>query len=217
MLLLPFVMAMLFVSCEKGPKVDMVKIPGTNFKMLKTEVTQKLYVSVMGNNPSEFKGTDRPVENVSWYDAVKFCNELSMKKGLFPVYTINGEDVTWDKSASGFRLPTVSEWEYAARGRGGKDYKDAGSNNIEDYDEVAWYMENSNGQTHPVAKKKANSYGLYDMSGNVIEWCWDYVQYKSGRPGRRYSGTSWKWEGMTSEYADKHDNTIGFRIVRNIK
>ena len=198
----------------------MVNIPRINIKMLKTEVTQKLYASVMGENPSNFKGDNLPVENVSWYDAVKFCNELSMKKGLFPVYTINGEGVTWDKSANGFRLPTLEEWFFAAIG--GQDYDYPGSNNL---DEVAWYYNNSNEQTHPVARKKANGYGLYDMVGNVQEWCWDsswgdkdsretcgenwYSGYAQDAYSIGYETGYWLWRP-----ADSRDERLGFRIVR---
>ena len=208
---------MLLNSCGNKPKLNMVNIPRINIKMLKTEVTQKLYASVMGENPSNFKGDNLPVENVSWYDAVKFCNELSMKKGLFPVYTINGEGVTWDKSANGFRLPTLEEWFFAAIG--GQDYDYPGSNNL---DEVAWYYNNSNEQTHPVARKKANGYGLYDMVGNVEEWCWDWdtdpVDYDF-----RFTGCGNWYSSADSvcyfdtEPADRGYPFIGFRIVRTVK
>ena len=173
--------------------VKIVSIPERDFQMLNTEVTQKLYTAIMGRNPSIFKGDNNPVENVSWYDAIYFCNKLSEKFGFIPVYEVDGktdvttwnytphndnsirENVTVNDNANGFRLPTLEEWEYAARG--GQNYKYAGSSYL---DEVGWYSNNSGNRTHPVAQKKANGYGLYDMSGNVSEWCSDWRE-KYGR------------------------------------
>lgn len=213
---------------------QMKGIPGKNFKMLNTEVTQKLYEAVMGSNPSYFKGENNPVEKVSWYDAIYFCNMLSEKIGFTPVYSVDGKTdvttwnytphngnpirwgVTQDTSANGFRLPTVAEWQYAARG--GQNYTYAGSNNL---DEVGWYYGKSGDKTHSVAQKKANGYGLYDMSGNVWEWCWD-VDSDRGRAYRCYCGGSYGYYGfcctVSSEnnyLAKDQDDNVGFRIVCN--
>lgn len=172
---------------------SMIEIPDTNYSVCRTEVTQELYLLIMGENPS-YCNKDRvkkwkqlPVECICWFDAICFCNRLSVHLGLSPVFAVNGEtdvdkwdyiphrgdtlygDVTMVEGANGFRLPTQNEWEYAAFG--GEDYLFyAGSNDV---DEVSWYLGNSNGSSHPVASKKPNGYGIYDMSGNVWEWCFD--------------------------------------------
>ncbi len=178
------------ISCG----TEMIAVPDKNYSILKTEVTQKLYKAVMGEKPSRYNGDDLPVEKVSWYDAIYFCNKLSEKFGLESVYSVNGEtDVSkWGYSphqnnsikggikqntkANGFRLPGYGEWQYAAKG--GENYKYAGSDNL---NEVGWYRDNSGDEIHPVAQKKPNGYGLYDMSGNVWEWVWD-----SDNRGNRY-------------------------------
>ena len=126
-----------------------------------TEVTQELWTAVMGNNPSNFKGNKKPVEKVSWDDCQEFVKKLNQLTG------------------KNFRLPTEAEWEYAARGGNkSKGYKYSGSNTIDD---VAWYTSNSGSKTHDVKTKQANELGIYDMSGNVWEWCQDwYGSYNSG-------------------------------------
>ena len=236
------------VKQARKSSLVMVKVPGRDYSISRTEVTQKLYESVMGKNPSYFcrdnediedyelenlkrNTKNYPVENVSWYDAIYFCNKLSAKKGLQPVYAVDGEtnvrkwdykphnedeiygEITQNIFADGYRLPTVEEWQYAAKG--GKNYRYSGSDDI---DKVAWYEGNSNDVTHPVAQKKPNGYGLYDMSGNVWEWCWDLYDSE-----RRYNyGGGYFDDYDDCEVDSKHDkyafgenDEIGFRIVRS--
>ena len=170
-----------------------------DIEVCKYPTTQKMWTEVMENNPSQFKGDNKPVECVTWWNALEFCNMLSEKYGLEPVYDLSksaqgilmikelgGEivypDVANFKNTEGFRLPTEVEWEWFARGgqiaieQGTFDYTYSGSNNI---NEVAWYYENSggnNGSTKDVGLKKPNQLGLYDCSGNVWERCYDTIE-----------------------------------------
>jgi len=141
-----------------------------DFWMADSEVTQRQYRNLMGTSPSKYQGSELPVEQVSWFDAVAYCNALSVKENLSPCYQINEPTVVWagGLDCTGYRLPTEAEWEYAARSPATTLY--AGSNSV---DAVAWY---NTGTTHAVKTKTQNERGLYDLSGNVWEWVWDWYQ-----------------------------------------
>jgi len=217
-----------------------------SFSMSKYPVTQKEWFDVMGTNIRKQRdyadlsgesaingeGDNYPIYYVSWLEATAYCNKRSLKEGLTPAYSIDGVKVTWNRNASGYRLPTEAEWEYAAKGGNGshRKYNYSGSNNV---DEVAWYSKNSGGGTQEVGTKRPNGLGLYDMSGNVWEWCWDWQgSYSNGAQTdpigaasgsyRVFRGGSWSnaaqaarsaYRGYNTPY-DRFNNR-GFRLVRN--
>ncbi|MHC6204670.1 SUMF1/EgtB/PvdO family nonheme iron enzyme [Breznakiellaceae bacterium SP9] len=197
------------------------------FFMSKYEVTQREWVNVMGSNPSNFKGDNLPVERVSWFDVIDYCNKRSVKEGLTQAYTRNGDTVTWNRNANGYRLPTEAEWEYACRAGTTTPYSSGSS-----VDTAGWHSDNSGKKTHPVGTKQANAWGLYDMHGNVLEWCWDWHgAYSSGSQTdpmgaasgslRVFRGGGWgsSAAGLRSAYRygyppSDRDGDLGFRVVR---
>ncbi len=185
--------------------IDMVYVEGTGtgifavkgFYIGKYEVTQAQWQAIMGSNPSNFKGGNNPVEKVSWNDVQEFIKRLNAATGR------------------NYALPTEAQWEYAAREGKNSSYEYSGSNNI---NSVAWYDGNSGSTTHPVGQKSPNALGIYDMTGNVWEWCQDC--YDSSCSYRVYRGGGWGYDARYCRVASRFNNPpshsnyfIGFRLV----
>lgn len=248
---------------------DFVRIPAGSFTraffICDHEVTQKEYKDIMGANPSKFKNNpdkgeiqeNRPVERVSWFDAIEYCNKRSIKEGLTPCYKANDStdtskwgiettadtgkwgrkptvtirkeynynrststwfDVECDWNANGYRLPTNLEWEYAASAGYNLD-KDvySGTDDESKLADYAWYIRNSRNKTHEVKKKKPNAFGLYDMSGNVEEWCWgnegcDYASNLHGGYWGVKNGRYWKVGNGKNGITDLHIVDPGWTV-----
>lgn len=196
------------------------KVNINSFFLAKFPVTQDLYFTILGESPSAFTGDNRPVETVTWKDAATFCNKLSELAGFTACYYFNSDEdgIIFDLNADGFRLPTEAEWQYACQ---------AGTNKIRfgELDEIAWYKGNSSSETQPVGRKKPNEWGLYDMLGNVWEWCSDVYDEKAYGPYRIFRGAGWcdkERSVMATTRRRSHPisfkiDDLGFRIARNIK
>ena len=247
------------MSCREvsspGPDMGMVLIPAGEFMMGggeddekpvhlvkldsfyidSCEVTQEEYEGLMGKNPSKFKLPDRPVERLSWMGIARYCNVRSVSEGFIPCYDPDTWQCNFD--ADGYRLPTESEWEYACRA--GRKIEWSFGLDVASLERHAWFKDNASKKTHPVGQKKPNSWGLYDMHGNVAEWCNDFYDgtyYErsltenprgpSSGKERVLRGGSWASSGdacrssaRTSETPGLADvcfgyETYGFRCVR---
>ncbi len=188
------------------------------FLLAKYPLTQDLYFAITEKSPFTFKGDQKPVETVSWFEAIEYCNLLSQKAGLKECYSIDNDskDVICNWEASGYRLPTEAEWEYACR---------AGTNEVRygKIDKIAWYKDNSAAQTQEVGKKEANAWGLYDMLGNVWEWCWDIYDVKVYDSYRVFRGGGWSDPErgcLASNRRRSHPtfciDDLGFRLARSL-
>lgn len=197
------------------------------YRLAASVVTQAQYARVTGERPSTAQGDRLPVEGVSWLDAVRFCNALSLHEGLTPAYrtgtgtgTEDGagaEGVSWDAAADGYRLPAEAEWEHACRaGTTGARYGPL--------DDIAWHRGNSGERMHEVGTRQPNAWGLHDTLGNVWEWCWDVYDAEVYGSYRVLRGGGWfdeRWSCRASVRRRSHptfriDDT-GFRVARSVR
>jgi formylglycine-generating enzyme required for sulfatase activity len=216
-----------------GQRIEMVSLPAgavtlsdrrtervwpvelSAYQLAAFPVTRGQYLQVTGQQPEGADGPRRPVAGVSWWDAVRFCNALSAVDGLAPAYRWDG-GFAWDVATDGYRLPTEAEWEYACRaGTTGPRYGPL--------DEIGWYRGNSGERVHDVGGKRANSWGLFDMLGNVWDWCWDTYDPAVYGSYRVLRGGGWfdeHWSCRASVRRRSHPDLaiddVGFRVARTV-
>lgn len=217
-----------------------------DFYLAEMPVTQAQWAAEMGSSPSYHPECDDcPVEMVSWFEAVDYCNALSARDGLTPAYAVDGESVRWNQAVDGYRLPTEAEWEYACRAGTASAFYNGEITILSNYgicdeldenlDEIGWYCVNT-GKTHTqnVGQKLPNPWGIYDMSGNVFEWCWDWKEAYPPGPAvdptgpdsgvkRVKRGGSWNNHGYQCRSAFRAHTapedpkfTLGFRLARTV-
>lgn len=206
------------ISMRDDRTKDAWTVPIASFWLGKYPITQAQYRAITGEAPSYFAGKNRPVESISWYEAIRFCNQLSHNNQLQPYYSIDTETdriASIDK-ANGFRLPTEAEWQYACQ---------AGSKQVRygKLTEIGWYRENSGGATQEVGQKLPNEWGLFDMLGNVWEWCEDLYDQTVYGSYRVFRGGGWADEErgcLATNRRRSHPSAfrmedLGFRVARN--
>jgi formylglycine-generating enzyme required for sulfatase activity len=204
--------------------------PTRSYLLAATEVTQAQWREIMPDNPSAFRGDQRPVEQISWLEAVVFCNRLSEAEGLVPVYIYEEGSARLRPGADGYRLPTDAEWEYACRA-GSLTMFSAGGRR-DDLKRTAWFADNASGRTREVGRRQANAWGFHDMHGNVWEWIWDpyaslpdlspdNVESPGVGPDRTIRGGSWytgALECRTTNFCRIdpifRSSDLGFRVAR---
>ncbi len=189
-----------------------------SFEISKYPVTNQIYNAILGLNNNEYENELKPRVNISWIESIIFCNKISSILGLTEYYTIDIEssEVKCNPSSKGFRLPTDAEWQYACKA-GSKSYQ------YSVIDDIAWHKGNSEGQIHNVAEKKPNEWKLFDMLGNVWEWCWDLYNQETYASYRIFRGGSFAEEGRVCGATTRRKShpefaidDIGFRLARSV-
>lgn len=189
-----------------------------SFLLAPHPVTTELYHAITNQSPVAVDESQKPVVNISWNDAIAFCNLLSRKAGLKECYSITGnsEDVICDWNVDGYRLPSEAEWQYACKA-------ETTGYRYGEIDNIAWYNENSGGKLHEVGQKEPNAWGLYDMLGNTWEWCWDLYDEQVYGSYRIFRGGSWAEEarGCGASCRRRSHPTfsiddLGFRLARSL-
>jgi formylglycine-generating enzyme required for sulfatase activity len=206
------------ISLKDEARNRFTTVPVQPFRIARFPVTRGLYGPLLENSTVAADDCDKPVVDVSWNDAVQYCNSLSRHSGVREYYSIKEDsDVECNEQSEGYRLPTEAEWEYACR---------AGSNDVRygELDAIAWHQGNSAGSIHDVGMKQPNAWGLYDTIGNVWEWCWDIYDADVYGPYRVFRGGGWSDPAAACRASCRRKShptfridDLGFRVARSIR